>query len=535
MEDRVITWKPHERQVAFLELPDSIFEAMYGGAAGGGKSETLLNLPIVRGFYKHPRFKGILFRRTYPELEAEIILRSQAQGLYEGVGGKYNQEKKRWTFPSGATMSFGHLEYDSDVRKYDSAEYNYVAFDELTSFTEYMYLYLFSRCRSSSRDLPAIVRSGTNPGNIGHAWVRARFVEIAPAGTVCIDGATKLKRIFIQSKAQDNPYLMEADPQYIQRLQGMAEKDRRAKLDGDWYTFSGQVFDDFREERYENEPENAVHVIDDFQVPDWWPRILAIDWGYEAMTCALWGALSPDKRLYIYREGIWKKTKIADWGADIARESQGEDIRDVVICQSAAQQRGDELTIAQQFQAASGFTPRLSGNLKGSRVATKLLLQEYFRWKVKKASSIPKEDYNEQTAQWILRNKGMEAYKKYMASFQPEAPETNLPKLQIFRSCTTLRKTIPLCVYDDDKKEDVAEFPGDDPYDTLRYLVKMADDRQWERVKGEAEQRSRVDLVVQELQRTGDQTAFYRKMRHLETRKFRSFARPVKRRGMYAA
>src|SRR6185295_15332569 len=101
-----ITWKPHKRQTAFLELPDSIFEAMYGGAAGGGKSETLLNLPIVRGFYKHPRFKGILFRRTYPELEAEIILRSESQGLYSGVGGVYNKEKKRWQFPSGAIMQF---------------------------------------------------------------------------------------------------------------------------------------------------------------------------------------------------------------------------------------------------------------------------------------------------------------------------------------------------------------------------------------------------------------------------------------------
>jgi hypothetical protein len=210
-----VIWKPHQRQAAFLSLPDTIFEAMYGGAAGGGKSEALLNLPIVREFYKHPRFKGILFRRTYPELEAELITRSESQGIYKGVGGTYNKEKRRWTFPNGGIIQFGHLEYDSDVRKYDSAEYNYIGFDELTSFTEYQYLYMFSRCRSSSSGLPSIIRSGTNPGGIGHGWVRARFVEPAPYGTIIKDTRTTLKRIFIRSKAQDNPYLMENDPQYI--------------------------------------------------------------------------------------------------------------------------------------------------------------------------------------------------------------------------------------------------------------------------------------------------------------------------------
>jgi len=525
-----ITWKPHKRQTAFLELPDSIFEAMYGGAAGGGKSETLLNIPIVRGFYKHPRFKGILFRRTYPELEAEIILRAESQGIYSGVGGVYNKEKKRWQFPSGATMSFGHLEYDSDVRKYDSAEYNYVAFDELTSFTEYMYLYMFSRCRSSAKDLPAIVRSGTNPGNIGHAWVRSRFVEPASeGGKILIDKTTGLKRIFIQSKAQDNPYLMENDPQYISRLQGMAEKDRRAKLDGDWYTFAGQVFTDYREVRYPGEPENALHVIDDFKIPSWWPKFLAVDWGFAAMACALWGTIGPDGRLYVYRERTWKQTKISVWASDIARESQDEEIVDCVICQSAKQQRGDELTIAQQFEQYSKLTPRLSGNLAGSRVSGKLLLQEYFRWSPKPNRFIPQENFSNETAEKILRMRGLDAYKEYLAAFQPEAPELNLPKLRIFKSCEVLRKTIPLCVYDEKSKEDVAEFDGDDPYDTIRYLTRMAEDRNWERVKNEGAIREQVAEVCADLEKNKDQTSFYRKMRALELKKASIAIRLIRR------
>src|SRR4030095_11891883 len=98
------SWRPFARQEEFLSLPDTIFEALYGGAAGGGKSECLLLFPIARGFYRHPKFKGIIFRRTYPELEKEIILRSL--DWYPAAGGKYSDEKKRWTFPSGAIIQF---------------------------------------------------------------------------------------------------------------------------------------------------------------------------------------------------------------------------------------------------------------------------------------------------------------------------------------------------------------------------------------------------------------------------------------------
>lgn len=523
-----LIWKPTPRQAAFLAVPDTVFEVMYGGAAGGGKSEALLNLPIVREFYNQPRFKGVIFRRTYPELEAEIIVRSQSQGFYAGTGGTYNVEKKRWQWPSGAIMQFGHLEYDRDVRKYDSAEYNLVAFDELTSFTEYQYTYMFSRCRSSDSKLPAIVRSGTNPGNVGHSWVRARFVEPLSTGNVILkDKRTNLLRIFIPSKVQDNPHLMKNDPQYINRLQGMAEKDRRAKLDGDWYTFSGQVFDDYREEPYEGEPDFATHVVDDFVIPSWWPRVLAIDWGYEALTYALWSAISPNGRVYLYREYAIKHAKISQWATEIGRVSSSEHFSDVVICQSAGQQRGDDLTIAQQFEKYSGLRPRLSVNEHGSRVASKLLIQEYMRWKARPSRKIVNEDFNQDMANQVLRMQGLESYKSYLASFEPETPETNLPKLQIFRGLEVLRKTIPLCIYDDSKKEDVAEFSGDDPYDCLRYCIRAVDDISLTRSKETFDHFNKVDIAVKEFEATKDWTGYYRRMERVESHS--RAVRPIRR------
>ena len=167
-----------------------------------------------------------------------------------------------------------------------------MAFDELTSFTEFQYLYLaFSRCRTSVSELPAICRAASNPGNVGHGYVRKRFVEPARDGNTIIretvkvnDKETVLLRIFIPAKATDNPHI---DPNYVIRMQMLPEAKRRAKSEGDWWTFSGQVFEEWRIEPFRDAPERARHVIKPVDIPPWWPKILAIDWGFSAMMCAL--------------------------------------------------------------------------------------------------------------------------------------------------------------------------------------------------------------------------------------------------------
>jgi len=510
-------WKPTDKQQQVIQLPDTIFEAVGGGAAGGGKTDLGIMIPAVRQFTEHPKFKGLILRRTFADLEKEIVPRQHE--WFAPMGAVYNETKKNWIWPSGARIQNGHAEREQDVRKYDSAEYNYICWDESTHFTGFQYLYLsISRCRSSSPDLPAIVRSFTNPGNVGHGFFKGRFVEPCPNGRkIIIDKVTKQKRIYIPFLGRDNPHLLVNDPGYLVRLEGLPEVEKKAKLFGDWNSYEGQVFSEFRAMHLSDEPENALHVIDPFVIPDWWPRILAIDWGFEANTFAIWAAISPSGRCYIYRIYVVKRTLIKTWSNDVVNLTKDEEIADLYICHSAGQHRGEELTIQEQVYQA--FNERYAVHLaERDRIGGKNLVHEYLRWKQRPRLITPEIQYESEIAALILRNQGEEKYNEYMQLFVPRPEETNIPKLQIFsvspegRENKELIDVIPACIPAEHNPEDVEEFPGDDGYDCLRMIVKAAH-RYVDEADDEYKRRNKLqgilNLVRNENISTESQTAFY--------------------------
>src|SRR6185503_3457178 len=501
-------WKPNSgKQELFASLPDSIFEQFYGGAAGGGKSEILLMKPILRQWTDNNRFQGIILRRTYKELEESLIERSKRGGMnkdgteipsFYDFGAEYNEQKKKWRFPSGATLTFGHAEEESDIRKYDTSEYQYCAFDELTSFTEFQYKFMaFSRVRSIIPGIPALVCSASNPGNIGHRWVRERFVEPCPKGgkiiaeRIKIEGQPEqlIKRIFIQAFLSDNPKLMENDPMYRMRLEMLPEADKRAKAYGDWWTFSGQVFGEWRVDPFPDEPFNAKHVISPF-IPDArLPRVLALDWGFRAMTIGLWAVPLPGKRAIIYKEHTTEKNDgtvdaqtVKIWTTDIANECLLEGINPYIVLDPSAWQNRGVKTVADQFmetwKEVTGNAPRIE-KADNDRIGGKMLVHDYLRWKQRpRLVQEIKEAYDPEQANWIFRNRGLEAHKAYLSRFvtQSDIIEEDLPRLKVTSNCKVLIRTIPLCVYDEkNNDEDVKEFVGDDPYDDIRYLLKKLD------------------------------------------------------------
>jgi len=523
-------WRPEPKQEQFLAVPVSVKEALYGGGAGSGKSDVLLLYGIVHRWHENPKFKQVFMRRTFPELRNEIIPRSRE--LYRRFGATLNKTEMCWTFPrpdqyggtggsnEGAMIFLGHCENEDDVHKYDSMQINLFTPDELTSITEWIYLYIgFQRVRSPVPELPAIIRAAGMPGGIGHTWVYKRLIKPYPKGGKIIVGRGGNKRIYIHSTLEDNQYI---DPTYKQSLQGITiEAERKAKLQGDWDAYQGQVFDEFRDHKYSDEPDNAIHVIEPFEIPEWWPRIVIGDWGYTAMTWVGYAAISPNRRVYVYREQTWVKTKIAEWAPHVKLYIDREHPRLIRFCKSAGQDRGQEHTIQQQIEEELQQPIELSNNTPGSRVAGKVLIHEYLRWKSKDINPEDIPVYNEEYAMWIMRNRGMTEYKSYMNSLNPTEPEKNLPKLQIFKgACPQLIDAIKACSYDKPKgnkpSEDIAEFEGDDPIDGLRYLVDAAEGF-FEDSNEEFKRVEKQEALVQQLDTSKDWTAFYRNMHKLES------------------
>jgi predicted phage terminase large subunit-like protein len=205
-------------------------EGLYGGAAGGGKSEALLMGALM--FVDVPGYNAIIFRRTYPDLALPEALMDRSLEWLSGKGAHWDGAGHMWTFPSGARLAFGYLEADKDRFRYQSAAFQFIGFDELTQFTEIQYRYLFSRLRRLENVyVPLRMRAASNPGNIGHDWVKRRFMEEGP-----LKG-----RVFIPAKLADNPYLDQKT--YISSLRELDPITRRQYLNGDWTAkFGGNKF-----------------------------------------------------------------------------------------------------------------------------------------------------------------------------------------------------------------------------------------------------------------------------------------------------
>lgn len=439
----MIVWSPQEKQRLFMQRPE--FEALYGGAAGGGKSEALV-MEALRQVHI-PYYKGLIVRKTFPQL-AELIDKSLSYYPRAFPRARYNASNHTWVFPSGAKIRFGSLQHAKDKIQYQGHAYDFIGFDELTHFTLEEYIYLFSRCRPNGPGTRCYVRATANPGGVGHGWVKERFVTAgAPMQPISEkvswrepDGKVQTKqqtRIFVPSTVFDNGALLENDPDYVLRLASMPEAERNALLYGDWDSFSGQVFVEWRNDSAHYEDRRHTHVIAPFQVEPTWRIYRGFDWGYSRPFSVGWYAVDHDKRLYYIRE-LYGCTGTPNQGV-----------------------KWDAAKVAREIRRIEAEDP----NLKGKKV-------------VGIADPAIFADSGSESVAVLMEREGVYFDKgdhdringKMQIHHRLAFDADGVPMLYVFSTCKHFIRTVPNLVYDDADVEDIDTDGEDHIYDQLRYV-----------------------------------------------------------------
>ena len=441
--DKKFIWRPQEKQRLFMERLED--EGLYGGAAGGGKSDCAL-VEALRQVHI-PHYRGLILRKTYPQL-FELIDRSHELYLPSNPGAVYNSSKHVWCFPSGAKIYFGSMAHSSDKYNYQGKNYDFIDFDELTQFTFDEYSYLFSRNRPNGAGTRCYMRAQANPGGVGHGWVKERFITPAPPMTTIFenvkilfpDGHEEIRRksrIFVPSTVFDNKILLENNPEYLTRLASLSEKDRAALLYGDWNSFSGQVFTEWRDNIDGYFDGISTHVIKPFRIPSHWRVYRSFDWGYSKPFSVGWYAIDPDGRMYRIRE-LYGCTKTPNegvrWNAErIAREIRRIESEDQNLCGRSI------------FGIADPAIFQKNGGESIGEIMEKQLV--YF----------DRGDNSRIAGKQQIHNR---------LAFDDEGR----PMLYVFSSCKNFIRTVPSLVYDTTDVEDVNTAGEDHIYDELRYV-----------------------------------------------------------------
>lgn len=440
-DDKItLPYKPFPKQQEFHASTAKY--RLFGGAAGPGKSKALLMEAILQA-NELGGADTLLLRRTFPELEQSLLLyfrRDVPRELYRS----FNETKHVVTWRNGSTTRFGYCQHETDVYQYQGAEFLFIGIDELTLFTLRQWQFLTSRNRCPVAGAFPCMAGATNPGNIGHAWVKSLWIDKQPASgmenPVEYDPADYE---FVPARVSDNP-IYAGDDGYLKTLRALPTHLRRAFLDGDWEVFAGQYFDDFDFTRH-------VLRAEEIAWKPWWLRWISIDWGFEHPAAAYWHAQVPgagsdragvdavraetSRQVITYREFITRHTAPRDLAREIVARTiassgergRGEKIDAIYLSPDAFARRTDEASIADQMGdvfAAAGF-PR----------------------------PVPADD--DRVGGWMLMYQMLDAGEWLLTE-----------------NCIELIRTLPSLVRDSARIEDVQKMDGDDSADAARYGLK---------------------------------------------------------------
>jgi hypothetical protein len=435
-----------ERQLAasaaarLCDLPDGPTAIGYGGARGGGKSHWLLAQMGVDDCQRVPDLKCLLLRKVgKANLEHFEDLRRK---LFTNLAHEFSAFRGVLTFRNNSRIIAGHFQNEKDIDAYLGLEYDVIGIEEATTLTSRKYQDIATCCRSSKvladgRHWRPRIYSTTNPGGVGHAWYRKKFIEPRLRGAEC-------ETRFVAARVEDNSF---NNPEYRRVLEGLTGWQRRAWLDGDWDIAAGQFFTTFRRE---------VHVIEDFddtRAVEWF---LALDYGFAHYTVALLGCRDGDGNTFVvdeHAERLWLPQRHA---AEI------------------------------RAMLARHCVPVEGGRLRVEGTATRALTLQDLKRCVAGADVFSRQsDGTTVAAQYArhginLRPAAMDRLNGWAEIMQGlgDADAGIRPTLFLHKRCGRLIETLPALQHDPHKPEDVLKVDadeegigGDDAADALRYLV----------------------------------------------------------------
>lgn len=442
-----VIWRPNSRlQALFLSCPFS--EALFGGARGPGKTDSLLMAYLqfvgkgLRGFWK-----GIIFRHTYKQLE-EIVGKSER--FFPAIirGAKFRATAMTWTFPEGETLRFRHAKRLLDMENYQGHEYPFVGFDEICNQPG-MDVYETAKgfCRSSNPRAPKLIRCTANPLGVGHLWVKRYFVDPAPPFTPIADAAGG-RRVFIPATIYDNRHLIEADPDYLRRLESINDDNlRRAWLNGDWNVVAGVFFGDVWSP--------GRNVVRPFAIPQGWYCFRSFDWGSSHPFSVGWwaiadGTAAPDGVFYprgaLIRFAEWYGAKRDGAGRVIPNEglrlSSREVAKGILAREKALRERMGVIV------RPGPADPAIYASTDGPSIADNMA-EEGVRW--------VRAD-NARVTGWQQLRERIWA-------------EGEAPLLYVFDTCTELIRTLPAAPRDEHIPDDIDTAFEDHALDECRYAA----------------------------------------------------------------
>lgn len=405
-------------------LADGSKYGLMGGSSGGGKSYACR----ARGFTSNvilPGIKGLVLRRSRGEVIKNFVEPLVEETRYTDVDD-VSKPYLRWVpsqnvvhFPNGSRIDVGYCEDRRDVERYRGLEYDWICIEELTQWEEESFRKVMSSLRTRKPGVRPFFFGSCNPGGIGHGWVKRLWIS-----REYHDNEVASDYGMVRANIWDNPALMAADPEYIQNLMALPEKERRARLYGDWDVFEGQYFNEYREN---------IHVVEPFYPVGLVRRIIAIDYGHKKPCAVLWMGLDTQGRVWVYRELYGTGMGYAELAKRIKALTGEEETIDFIVVDPAAINKETEdtkTTLSKEFKAAGlpYVEPGINDRLEG--------------WLTVRYFLLPYKDPN-------------------------TGEMTSM--LQIGRNCRNLIRTLPDQVHDDRNPEDMNSKGEDHAVDALRY------------------------------------------------------------------